>query len=381
MGRPGSRFFGKLGKVYTICLRLRIMRDVAVCFVWGVVYCLLGALTASHASDVVDPATTWTIKTPQDVGFDATRLDQFAKFMGGRGCVVRGGYLVFSWGDIAKRADVASACKPLYTHFLLAAVERGKLKNTDEPVHKVELRLFNLNASLDHKDRAITWRHLANQVSCYGVSERPGEAYDYSDYNMALFFDALFLKIYGSSYARVDRDVLRPLLTDILQCQDAPTLMAFGENNRPGRVGISPRDFSRFGLLYLRRGKWRGKQLVAPEQVKLVTTTPLTNTIPRTKAQKAEMIKDQRSIGGGNNQTDHLGSYSFAWWTNGADRDGRRHWPNLPHDAYAALGHGGIRGLLIVPSLDLVISWNDAKIESRESQNEAFGSLLRATQK
>jgi hypothetical protein len=47
-------------------------------------------------------------------------------------------------------------------------------------------------------------------------------------------------------------------------------------------------------------------------------------------------------------------------------------WPALPVDAYAALGHGGQRGLLIVPCLDLIVSWNDSNVEGREMQNRVL---------
>jgi hypothetical protein len=102
------------------------------------------------------------------------------------------------------------------------------------------------------------------------------------------------------------------------------------------------------------------------------------NAVPRTAGKKAEMLRGQRSIGGSNNQTDHLGSYSFLWWVNGIDREGVRHWPDLPVDACAALGHGGKRGLLVVPSLDLVVSWNDARIDGGESENRVLRPVVGA---
>jgi CubicO group peptidase (beta-lactamase class C family) len=292
--------------------------------------------------------------------------------------VVRGGYLVYSWGDVTKRGDVASACKPWYTHFLLRSLEKGVIRSLDAPVREWEPGLDKLNAGLRFKDRAITWHHLANQTSCYGVEERPGEAYDYSDYNMALLVDTLFLKAYKSSYARLDADVLYPQLTDRIGCQDGPTFLAFGSKDRPGRLGISVRDFCRFGLLYLHKGKWDGKQLLGEKLVVMAVTSPLKNTIPRTAGKKAEMIAGQRSIGGGNNQTDHLGSYSFAWWTNGVDRDGKRHWPDAPLDTFAALGHGGKRAMVVIPRLDLVVSWNDTKVKGRAMENQALKLLVEA---
>jgi CubicO group peptidase (beta-lactamase class C family) len=166
------------------------------------------------------------------------------------------------------------------------------------------------------------------------------------------------------------------LLADPLQCEDEPTFLAFGAKNRPGRLAISPRDFARFGLLYLRGGRWGERRLLTESSVRLAIGSPLTNDIPRTSGKSAEMLPGQRSIGGGGNQTDHLGSYSFLWWINGVDRDGRRHWPDAPQDAFAALGHGGKRACIVIPNLDLVVSWNDTRIDGREMENEALKRLV-----
>jgi hypothetical protein len=323
------------------------------------------------------PGKTWATKTPEQAGLDAARLDRLREFVGGRGCIVRGGHLVYSWGDITRRADVASAFKPWLVHLLLLLLDQGIIKGLDEPIAAWEPRLNNLNPGLQFKDRIITWRHLACQTSCYGVHEAPGEAFDYSDYNMALFFDTL-LKVYKTRYARIDADVLHPKLTDLLQCQDNPTFLAFGPKDRPGRLAVSVRDACRFGLLYLHKGAWNGKQLLNGKLAELAVTSPLPNGVPRTKGKKAAMIAGQRTVGGGNNQTDHLGSYSFAWWTNGVDRNGKRHWPDAPPDTYGAVGHGGIRATFVIPGRDIVVSWNDAKIKSRVMENRALKLLVEA---
>jgi hypothetical protein len=254
----------------------------------------------------VFPGKTWATRTPDQAGLDVAKLNALRDFVGGRGCVVRGGHLVFSWGDVAKRADLASACKPWFVHFLLLSLDQGTLKSLDDPVALREPRLNPLNPGLKFKDRSITWRHLANQTSCYGVREAPGAAYDYSDYNMALFFDALLLKVYDSRLSRIDADVLRSGLTDLLGCEDDPTFLAFGERDRPGRLAVSVRDACRFGLLYLRGGDWNGKRLLSARLARMAVTSPLPNAVPRTQGEKAEMIPGQCSIGGGNNQTDHL---------------------------------------------------------------------------
>ena len=332
--------------------------------------------TTADEIRAVYPGKQWETKKPEEVGLNANKLKALSDYTGGFGCVVRHGYMVYTWGDASRRKDIASAVKPFYTHFLLKALEEGKIKSLGESVAKFEPGLNSLNKSLEFKDRKITWRHLCNQISCYGVQEQPGRAFDYSDYNMALFFDTLFLKVYGAKWETVDENVLRPGLTDVLECQDKPTFMAFGTGNRPGRLAISPRDFARFGLLYLRKGKWRDKQLISAEHASMVVTNPLPAAIPRTKGKSAEMLRGQRSIGGGNNQCDHSGSYSYAWWVNGVGRDGKRNWPDVPTDVYGCFGHGDIRAMVVLPRLDLIVSWNDTKIEGNKMVNRALKLLL-----
>ncbi|MEW6233963.1 MAG: serine hydrolase [Candidatus Omnitrophota bacterium] len=342
-------------------------------FVFMITFSLLQC--AADETKPLFPGKEWKTASPADVGLDENKLAEMPKFMDGCGCIVRRGLMVYAWGDPAARIDIASAVKPWYTHFLMKALENGKIKSLDDKIDAWEPRLNDLNPALDHKDRLITWKHLANQISCYGVKEKPGEAYDYSDFNMALFFDALFLKVYGSSWEKVDEEVLHPLLTDLLQCQDNPTFMGFGDD-RPGRMRISLRDLARFGLLYLHKGNWNGKPLVDEKLAAMAIASPLPNSIPRTKGESAEMIEGQRSIGGGNNQCDHAGSYSFAWWINGVGREGKRHWPDAPTDAFGAFGHGGIRVCVIFPSQDSIVCWNEANIEGSEQENYAMRLLM-----
>ena len=327
---------------------------------------------------LVYPGKEWAIKRPEQVGLDVKKLKELSNYTGGFGCVVRNGVMVYTWGDASKRKDVASAAKPFYSHFLFKAVENGKISSLNERVNKWEPRLNQINKDLGYKDRGIRWRDFANQISCYGLTDAPGTAYAYNDWQMALFWDTLFKKVYGAGYETVDADVLHPKLTDILQCQDNPTFMAFGVKDRPGRMAISPRDFARFGLLYLRKGKWKDKQLVSYEHATMAVTSPLPNSIPRTAGQKAQMIPGQRSIGSKripDNQCDHLGSYSWLWWTNGVARDGTRHWPDVPVDTYGCFGHGGVRAMVVMPGLSLIISWNDTKIQGSKMENHTLKLL------
>jgi len=344
----------------------------------------LAALTFSLTSSTDAarfPGTTWETRTPAEVGLDVAKLNAIQTYLGGRGCIVRNGYLVYSWGDITTRGDVASAAKPWYSTLLFKAVEEGKLASLDTKAVLYETGLTNINASLNYKDTNITFRHFANQISCYGVQESPGTAFDYNDWQMALFWDTLFLKVYGATYANVDATVLQPKLTSILQCQDNPTFMAFGIGDRPGRLAVSPRDFARFGLLYLNQGNWNGTQVISQTHAIMAVTNALPLAIPRTTAVAAGMIPGQRSIGSTtvpDDQTDHDGCYSWLWWVNGIQRNGLRRWPDAPANVYTCRGHAnGQRGMAVMPSQDIVLSWNDTTLGTRPSDPDPLNPVFK----
>jgi hypothetical protein len=321
--------------------------------------------------DGVFPGETWEQRTPAEVGLDAATLDAIAAYLEGRGVVVRSGYLVYTWGDAAATADVASAFKPFNTHFLLRAIEQGLLDGYDDAVVDHWPCLDTINADLGYKDRGITFRHLATQTSDYGVVEAPGTAFDYNDWQQALFSDALVLAVYGApSWDDADAMVFWPELGDALQFEDGPSFLG----NYPGRVRISPRDFARFGLLYLARGRWADQQILDEAHATLVVSDPLPVELPRAGFDAAEMCPDQRTIGSMNvpdNQTDHHGSYSWLWWTNGVRASGLRLFPSADPDVFCALGHQhGMRGLLVVPNDDIVVSWNDTVLDQKPWPDE-----------
>jgi hypothetical protein len=135
----------------------------------------LPAEVAQAAEGVsVYPGADWSTCTPEAAGLSQVKLQQLSQLIGGRGCVVRHGRLVYQWGDSSQCGDIASAVKPIISALLLLALQQKKIASVDALVADVEPRLRALNHS---KDVLITWRHLASPMSGYGLSERPGQAY------------------------------------------------------------------------------------------------------------------------------------------------------------------------------------------------------------
>jgi hypothetical protein len=117
-------------------------------------------------------------------------------------------------------------------------------------------------------------------------------------------------------------------------------------------------------LLYLRGGRWQKVALVKPEFAKLALSSPEPADLPLTSGTEAAMLPGQRTLGGTRNITPvGPGYYSFNWWLNRTDRADHRLLPGAPADAYVACGHGGTRMLWVFPGCDLIVCWNDARID------------------
>lgn len=80
-------------------------------------------------------------------------LDQLATQLGGRGCVVRNGYVVKQWGDQTQTGDWLSAAKPVLSTMLFLAIEDSLVKGVDQPI-------LDFGWDLKPEHRGITFLHL-----------------------------------------------------------------------------------------------------------------------------------------------------------------------------------------------------------------------------
>jgi CubicO group peptidase (beta-lactamase class C family) len=312
----------------------------------------------------VFPGKHWEMRQPAQVGLDEAKLDALRDLVKGNGVVVRSGVMAYSWGRPDQSLDIASAAKPFISLLMLQAVQEGKLRSVDDRLVDYEPRLADLNGG---KDAAITWRHLAHQSSGYGLTEKPGEAYGYNDFALALYYLTLTEKVFRER----GTDAFRSRVAEPLEFEDEYSFRD-PDADKPGRLSVSMRDLARLGLLLLHRGRWQDQQILRPDLVELMLAEPLPANFPLTAGNDAPMIAGQKSLGGGKNITRcGPGYYAFNWWLNKTNREGRKLYVALPDDAYLACGHGGSKMLWIVPSLDLVCAW---RTEGIDDHDESPGS-------
>jgi CubicO group peptidase (beta-lactamase class C family) len=297
------------------------------------------------------PGESWERATPEQVGMDASMLQKardYALTGGGSGRITRHGRLVMQWGDQKHRYDLKSSTKAIGVTAVGLALKDGKITSLDDPARKYHPSIGippESNAKTGWLDK-ITLFHLATQTAGFdksgGYTEllfEPGTKWSYSDGGPNWLAECVTL-VYG---------------------QDLNTLMferVFGpigigkegltwrrNSYRPKEIeGIARREFgsgisanvdamARIGYLYLRQGRWRGKQIIRASFVDMAWTVP--------DAIKGLPVLRKSYF----NASDH---YGLLWWNNA---DGTM--ANVPKDTYWSWGlYDSL--IIVMPRLDIV---------------------------
>jgi CubicO group peptidase (beta-lactamase class C family) len=287
------------------------------------------AVTPSQAGPMF-PGTVWEW-APAEVETKAgTRLTELSKLLGGRGCVVKDGKMIHSWGDQSERSDWMSAAKPVLSTLLFFALQEGKVKSVDQPIAE-------FGWPLSAKDQGITFRHLGAMSSGYARPEGPGEAWAYNDYAIQLYQKTLFEKVFQQSAQAVTD---HPDRLSALQFEDGLNW----REDKP-RLRASTRDFARIAWFWHNKGRWGDRQLLPEDYFTEFVKPQAPASLPNSATAETDDYLGIGTYGGGSAHFAHHGPgiYGFNWWFN---RTGPSHpekplWPGVPEDIYAAIGAGG----------------------------------------
>lgn len=303
-------------------------------------YFLLLCFSASAAwAQTVWPGEDWETAAPASQGLDASKLDLAKDWLQSHnsksGLVVRHGRIVAEWyfGDADRNSKFAaySTSKSLSSMATGLAIADGKLALNDK------VGKYLPNAAPDSK-RDVTVKQLLSMSSGVhndpGVGQRddlftyavrkaemdhaPGTKWDYNNTGLALL-SPVFKKATNQQIDEfLGERVFRPIG---IKGSDWTWEHREGLAIPYSGCHTTARSMGRIGLLVLHQGKWGDKQIVPKDW--------LVESI----AASQEMNK----------------SYGYLWWNNTTNK-----WPNVPKDAYAALGRWD-NNILVVPSLDLVV--------------------------
>ena len=301
----------------------------------------------------VFPGEEWTAVSVSEAGMLETKLVEardFALRGGGSGLVTRGGRRVFSWGDIHRRFDLKSTTKSFGAGALALAVADGKLELDDiaRDHHPMLGVPPGTNAATGWLAR-ITVCHLASQTAGFdksgGYTEllfEPGTKWAYSDGGPNWLAESITLLYRRDLHELMHERVFAPLGID------ERDLTWRSNRYRPTQIGgIARREFgagihasvdamARYGLLWLRGGRWNGRQLLPASFVgRAVRTDDAVRRVP---------VVDR------GHYHDASRHYALLWWNN---QDGKL--SRVPRDAYWSWGlHESL--IVVIPSLDLVVA-------------------------
>lgn len=216
------------------------------------------------------------------------------------GIVIRKGYIVASWGEIERVDMTFSVTKSYLSTIAGLAIDKGLIKSVKDKVNQ-----YVWDGSFDgpHNSK-ITWEHLLNQSSDwsgelfnqYDWADRPpkegtiddwrnrklnepGTHYKYNDIRVNLLAYSL-LQVWRKPLPQVLKDEIQDPIgasttwrwfgyknswvnMDGFQVQSVSGGGHFG-----GGIFIHALDQARYGLLFLRKGKWNNKQLLSEAWIK-----------------------------------------------------------------------------------------------------------------
>lgn len=281
--------------------------------------------------------------------------------------IVHDGEVVAQWGDVARRYKTHSIRKSLISALVGLHVDDGTIplgstigelgiddKEGLAPREKAAkvLDLVMARSGVYHPAGFETdyMRNLKPARHAHG----PGTWWCYNNWD----FNALgtiFEKVTGRGIFDEFRDrIAAPLGMQDFRYDDTRRdgeYAEFAESiHRAYPFRLSTRDLARFGLLYLRGGRWRGDRVI-PEKWVRMSVRPYSHAGER-------------------------GAYGYMWWVARGDI----HFPQMavPEGTYSARGAGG-HYLVVIPSMDLVVVHRaDTDVPDRKVEGLEFGSLLEA---
>jgi CubicO group peptidase (beta-lactamase class C family) len=284
------------------------------------------------------------------------------------GIIVKNGYIVAEWGETTRTDMTFSVTKSFLSTVVGLAWQKGLIRDVNDLVRDYvpDPTLF-----ASPHNATITWDHLLRQTSdwqgtLWGKPDwadrpegqrpadwpnrplsEPGTRYKYNDVRVNLLALCALHVLRRPLPEVLREDVMEPIGASStwrwhgyenswIEIDGRRVQSTTGGGHWGGGMFISARDMARFGYLFLRNGKWKDRQIVSPDWIKMARTP------------------------GPANQT-----YGYMNWFLNTDR---KPFPNAPATVVTFQGNG---------SNIIYIDWdNDLVIVVRWIQQRAFNEFI-----
>ncbi|MDO8543123.1 MAG: serine hydrolase [Opitutaceae bacterium] len=297
------------------------------------------------------------------------------------GIVVRQGYIAAEWGDTTRTDMAHSVTKTFLTTVAGLAWDRGMIRRLDDQVRTYLPTLEGEERFGSEHNAPITWDHLLRQTSdwsgtLWGIPDwadrpvgstpadypnrpmhAPGTFFKYNDVRINLLALAT-LQVWRRPLPQVLREhVMDPIGASStwrwhgyenswITLDGEPMQSVSGGGHFGGGMFISARDLARFGLLFLRQGRWADRPIISEKWIAQARTPGPVNP-----------------------------NYGFAnWYLN----TGRKALPATPASSVTFRGNG--QNIVYVDwehDLVVIVRW----IRNDQALNEFLGQVIGAIQR
>ena len=284
----------------------------------------LGLVVPYSSESKVFPDDEWVIKSASDLGIDQEKVDRlfdlsFEDDATQAVVLIKDGYLIgerYADGfDKNSFGTSWSMAKSFYASLIGISIDRGEINSLDDKVSdyldyfndersEITIRdILNMASGLqfpEHEHELMFFKtdHL-DYAKNIGVEKKPNVLFEYNNVNSMLLGDILFRATGQKADELLNERILKPIGADnsTLWRDSADNVLTYC------CIDMSARDYSRFGLLFSRSGKWEQDQIISSDYVN-ETFTPYWEFTPE-------------------RFTDLNRGYSLHWWFSKNDDEGQ----------------------------------------------------------
>ena len=284
----------------------------------------VGLVIPDSSESAVFPGDEWTTKSASDLDIDQGKVDRlfdlsFEDDATQAVVLIKDGYLIgerYAEGFNADSFGTSwSMAKSFYASLIGISIDRGEIKSLDDKVSDyldyfndersdITIRdILNMASGLqfpEHEHELMFFKkdHLA-YAKDIGVEKKPNTLFEYNNVNSMLLGDILLVATGKKADELLNERILKPIGAE------NSTLWRDSSDNVLTYccIDMSARDYSRFGLLFSRNGKWEQDQIISSEYVN-ETFTPYWEFTPE-------------------RFTDLNRGYSLHWWFSKNDDEGQ----------------------------------------------------------
>ena len=284
----------------------------------------VGLVIPDSSESAVFPGDEWTTKSASDLDIDQGKVDRlfdlsFEDDATQAVVLIKDGYLIgerYAEGFNADSFGTSwSMAKSFYASLIGISIDRGEIKSLDDKVSDyldyfndersdITIRdILNMASGLqfpEHEHELMFFKkdHLAYAKNI-GVEKKPNTLFEYNNVNSMLLGDILLVATGKKADELLNERILKPIGAE------NSTLWRDSSDNVLTYccIDMSARDYSRFGLLFSRNGKWEEDQIISSDYVN-ETFTPYWEFTPE-------------------RFTDLNRGYSLHWWFSKNDDEGQ----------------------------------------------------------